>query len=162
MWNFWSYDWAVPEPGRHTMLVRATDGTGKVQTSLDQDPAPDGATGFHEITVTVASSRLRTTISAEQSFDGLHVWESGTRPRRIAERNTRERRDTRNQGLQVSLASLGVPVARLRGGGLFQHPAGNGLARGSESTPQCYPHVAFGTEWWLGRAVSPHVGCGQL
>ena len=53
-WNFWSYDWTVPAPGRYTMLVRATDGTGKIQTSLDQDPAPDGATGLHEITVTVA------------------------------------------------------------------------------------------------------------
>ena len=53
-WNFWSYDWAVPAPGRYTMLVRATDGTGKVQASLEQDPAPDGATGLHEITVTVS------------------------------------------------------------------------------------------------------------
>lgn len=53
-WNFWSYDWAVLAPGRYTMLVRATDGTGKIQTSLEQDPAPDGATGLHEITVTVA------------------------------------------------------------------------------------------------------------
>jgi len=53
-WNFWSYDWAVPAPGRYTMLVRATDGTGKIQTSLEQDPAPDGATGLHEITVTVS------------------------------------------------------------------------------------------------------------
>jgi len=52
-WNFWSYDWMVPTPGRYTMLVRATDGMGKIQTSLEQDPAPDGATGLHEITMTV-------------------------------------------------------------------------------------------------------------
>lgn len=54
-WIFWSYDWAVPAPGRYTMLVRATDGMGKVQTSIEQDSAPDGATGLHEITVTVAA-----------------------------------------------------------------------------------------------------------
>jgi hypothetical protein len=53
-WIFWNYDWAVQALGRYTMLVRATDGTGKVQTSIEQDPAPDGATGLHEITVTVA------------------------------------------------------------------------------------------------------------
>jgi DMSO/TMAO reductase YedYZ molybdopterin-dependent catalytic subunit len=53
-WNFWSHDWAVPAPGRYTMLVRATDGMGKIQTSVEQDPAPEGATGLHEITMTVA------------------------------------------------------------------------------------------------------------
>lgn len=52
-WRFWSYDWTVPKTGRHTLLVRATDGTGKLQTAIEQDPAPDGATGLHEITVTV-------------------------------------------------------------------------------------------------------------
>lgn len=53
-WTFWHYDWAVPAPGRYTVLVRATDGTGQIQTALEQDSAPDGATGLHEITVTVA------------------------------------------------------------------------------------------------------------
>lgn len=52
-WNFWSYDWMVPAPGRYTILVRATDGLGKIQTSQEQDPAPDGATGLHEIIMTV-------------------------------------------------------------------------------------------------------------
>jgi len=54
-WIFWSYDWTVPAPGRHTLVVRATDGTGSLQTSLEQEPPPDGATGLHEITVTVAA-----------------------------------------------------------------------------------------------------------
>ena len=54
-WVFWSYEWMVSKPGRHTLLVRATDGTGKLQTSIEQDPAPDGATGLHEISVTVES-----------------------------------------------------------------------------------------------------------
>jgi DMSO/TMAO reductase YedYZ molybdopterin-dependent catalytic subunit len=52
-WSFWSYDWTVPAPGRHTLVVRATDGNGSLQTSVEQEPSPDGATGLHEITVAV-------------------------------------------------------------------------------------------------------------
>ncbi|MGH7251435.1 MAG: molybdopterin-dependent oxidoreductase [Nitrospiraceae bacterium] len=54
-WVFWSYEWTIPSPGRHTLVVRATDGTGQLQSSAEQDPAPDGATGLHEITVTVGA-----------------------------------------------------------------------------------------------------------
>lgn len=52
-WVFWRYDWMVQKPGRYSLRVRATDGTGTLQTSIEQDPAPDGASGLHEITVTV-------------------------------------------------------------------------------------------------------------
>ncbi|HXH85260.1 MAG TPA: molybdopterin-dependent oxidoreductase, partial [Nitrospira sp.] len=52
-WRFWHYDWTVSKPGRHSLVVRATDGTDALQTSIEQDPAPDGATGLHEITITV-------------------------------------------------------------------------------------------------------------
>lgn len=52
-WRFWRYEWVARRPGRYTLLVRATDGTGRLQTSIEQDPAPDGAAGLHEITVTV-------------------------------------------------------------------------------------------------------------
>lgn len=52
-WAFWQYDWRVPKADRYALLVRATDGTGKLQTSTEQDAAPDGASGLHEITVTV-------------------------------------------------------------------------------------------------------------
>ena len=52
-WVFWRYDWTVDKPGRYTLLVRAMDGGGTLQTSVEQDPAPDGAAGWHEITVTV-------------------------------------------------------------------------------------------------------------
>ena len=50
-WRLWSYDWAAPAPGRYQLIVRATDGTGRLQTSIEQDPAPDGATGLHELSV---------------------------------------------------------------------------------------------------------------
>ncbi len=52
-WRFWRYEWRVPGPGRRQLVVRAADGTGTVQTSIEQEPAPDGASGLHEITVTV-------------------------------------------------------------------------------------------------------------
>jgi hypothetical protein len=52
-WLQWIYEWDAP-PGKHVIRVRATDKTGAVQSSNNVDPAPNGAEGFHEITVTVA------------------------------------------------------------------------------------------------------------
>jgi DMSO/TMAO reductase YedYZ molybdopterin-dependent catalytic subunit len=40
-------------PGAHTVSVRATDGTGEVQTDERTRPAPDGARGHHTIRVEV-------------------------------------------------------------------------------------------------------------
>jgi hypothetical protein len=48
------YQWSARvqlTPGKHRISVRATDGTGAVQTSEIAPPAPDGATGYHSITV---------------------------------------------------------------------------------------------------------------
>ncbi len=52
-WRFWRSRWMIPSPGRFTLLVRATDGNGKLQSSVEQGPSPDGAAGLHEVTVTV-------------------------------------------------------------------------------------------------------------
>lgn len=52
-WRQWLVRWDA-EPGDHTIRVRATDGTGEVQTSERRPPAPSGATGWHEIRVEVA------------------------------------------------------------------------------------------------------------
>jgi DMSO/TMAO reductase YedYZ molybdopterin-dependent catalytic subunit len=51
-WVQWLYEWDAP-PGRHTITVRATDGTGETQTSDVRPPAPDGATGWPTRRVTV-------------------------------------------------------------------------------------------------------------
>lgn len=51
-WVLWTYPWK-PEPGNHTIQVRATDGTGEVQTSKVQGTFPDGATGYHSKKVRV-------------------------------------------------------------------------------------------------------------
>ena len=51
-WVQWRYDWPAT-PGSHSLSVRATDGTGAVQPEERVDPFPDGATGWHTITVSV-------------------------------------------------------------------------------------------------------------
>ena len=52
-WRMWSYAWNA-DRGAHTVTVRCTDGTGTLQTPVVQDVIPDGASGYHSITVTVA------------------------------------------------------------------------------------------------------------
>ncbi|PUB31787.1 DMSO/TMAO reductase YedYZ molybdopterin-dependent catalytic subunit [Promicromonospora sp. AC04] len=51
-WRQWrvSIDLAA---GDHTLTVRATDADGLVQTEAEAPPAPDGATGWHTVTVSV-------------------------------------------------------------------------------------------------------------
>jgi DMSO/TMAO reductase YedYZ molybdopterin-dependent catalytic subunit len=51
-WRQWKYDWPAA-PGSHTLTVRATDASGKLQTAQVAPPAPDGATGYHSINVKV-------------------------------------------------------------------------------------------------------------
>ncbi|WP_413760700.1 molybdopterin-dependent oxidoreductase [Streptomyces sp. MMBL 11-3] len=53
-WRQWSYEWADAAKGSHRVKVRATDGTGAVQTSAVQDVVPNGSTGYHSITVKVS------------------------------------------------------------------------------------------------------------
>ncbi len=51
-WRQWVLPWQAVK-GSHTITVRATDDEGVVQTQTDAPPAPDGATGWHTITVNV-------------------------------------------------------------------------------------------------------------
>ncbi|MGW4684039.1 molybdopterin-dependent oxidoreductase [Streptomyces sp. NPDC004244] len=51
-WRLWTWPWEAA-PGRHTLQVRATDGTGAVQTERSTPTVPDGATGLHTVTVHV-------------------------------------------------------------------------------------------------------------
>lgn len=55
-WVFWHWNWQVPRADRYTLTVRATDGTGQRQISDEQEPAPDGASGLHQVTVMVEKS----------------------------------------------------------------------------------------------------------
>jgi DMSO/TMAO reductase YedYZ molybdopterin-dependent catalytic subunit len=52
-WRQWVVRWDA-DPGDHVLEARATDGTGAVQTEEPSPPFPDGATGYHHVTVRVA------------------------------------------------------------------------------------------------------------
>jgi DMSO/TMAO reductase YedYZ molybdopterin-dependent catalytic subunit len=52
-WRQWRFPWTATS-GQHRLTVRAVDGTGQVQTGHESPPAPDGASGWHTRTVTVA------------------------------------------------------------------------------------------------------------
>ena len=51
-WVQWVTDWAADQ-GQHEIMVRATDGTGAVQDEQPSPPAPDGARGWHTVSVNV-------------------------------------------------------------------------------------------------------------
>ena len=51
-WRQWVWTWDA-EPGLHRLEVRSTDATGDPQPGTRRPPKPDGATGWHSVTVTV-------------------------------------------------------------------------------------------------------------
>ncbi|HLL62321.1 MAG TPA: molybdopterin-dependent oxidoreductase [Propionibacteriaceae bacterium] len=51
-WRQWVFDWAAAS-GDHTLSVRAIDTNGDLQVAASAPPAPDGATGYHSISVRV-------------------------------------------------------------------------------------------------------------
>jgi DMSO/TMAO reductase YedYZ molybdopterin-dependent catalytic subunit len=51
-WRQWVLPWKAVK-GSHTITVRAIDGKGALQTEREAAPPPDGATGWHTITVNV-------------------------------------------------------------------------------------------------------------
>jgi DMSO/TMAO reductase YedYZ molybdopterin-dependent catalytic subunit len=48
-WSLWRYNWTPDEEGDAELVVRATDGEGKLQISDYRDQVPDGATGLHRV-----------------------------------------------------------------------------------------------------------------
>jgi DMSO/TMAO reductase YedYZ molybdopterin-dependent catalytic subunit len=51
-WVLWAVLWEA-RPGRYVLKVRARDGVGTLQDGRPRPPLPEGATGYHTITVTV-------------------------------------------------------------------------------------------------------------
>jgi DMSO/TMAO reductase YedYZ molybdopterin-dependent catalytic subunit len=50
-WVLWSYDWEPPGASEYQLVVRATDGSGAIQTAEERGTVPDGATGYHRVTL---------------------------------------------------------------------------------------------------------------
>ena len=51
-WRQWRWPWQATA-GSHTLQVRATDADGATQPEQQLPPFPDGATGWHTVSVTV-------------------------------------------------------------------------------------------------------------
>jgi DMSO/TMAO reductase YedYZ molybdopterin-dependent catalytic subunit len=51
-WRQWVWEWDAT-PGRHLIQVRATDKTGYTQTAAEAPPAPNGASGYPGVEVTI-------------------------------------------------------------------------------------------------------------
>lgn len=52
-WVFWTWQWQPTQPGQYTLVARATDGTGQLQTDHKQGTVPNGATGYATVSVQV-------------------------------------------------------------------------------------------------------------
>lgn len=50
-WVLWALPWTPPAPGRYTVVVRAVEKDGTVQTAEERPPLPDGSSGWHRVTV---------------------------------------------------------------------------------------------------------------
>lgn len=51
-WRQWFHKWDA-EPGSHRIAVRAVAGNGEAQVAVRAEPFPDGASGIHELLITV-------------------------------------------------------------------------------------------------------------
>jgi hypothetical protein len=51
-WRQWAFNWDAPR-GSHRLTVRATDNGGETQQEEPSPPDPDGATGWHNVSVKV-------------------------------------------------------------------------------------------------------------
>ncbi|HSQ20545.1 MAG TPA: molybdopterin-dependent oxidoreductase, partial [Blastocatellia bacterium] len=53
-WVLWQRRWVPMQPGKHRILVRATDGRGQTQTLQYAPPAPSGSSGYHSVVISSA------------------------------------------------------------------------------------------------------------
>jgi hypothetical protein len=52
-WVLWQFPWTPERGGDYTVVVRAVDGRGDVQTRRQAPPVPSGATGWHSVSLGV-------------------------------------------------------------------------------------------------------------
>ena len=55
-WVLWATEWNPSAAGSYSIIVRATDKMGKVQTPEYQNPFPNGSTGYHRVHINVEAS----------------------------------------------------------------------------------------------------------
>lgn len=55
-WVLWATEWIPSAAGRYSIVVRAADKTGKVQTPEYQNAFPNGSTGYHRVDINVEAS----------------------------------------------------------------------------------------------------------
>lgn len=53
-WSLWSFTWSPGRRGEYTLLARARDGGGALQSAERRDSYPSGASGYHTIRVSVS------------------------------------------------------------------------------------------------------------
>jgi len=53
-WVLWTFTWRPASAGKYAIAVRAVDGAGAPQIGTDRANVPQGATGYHRLTATVA------------------------------------------------------------------------------------------------------------
>lgn len=53
VWQRWRYDWRPTASGPHLLTVRAIDRAGNVQIEVDDEPHPNGMTGYQTVQVDV-------------------------------------------------------------------------------------------------------------
>jgi DMSO/TMAO reductase YedYZ molybdopterin-dependent catalytic subunit len=53
-WVIWRTTWTPASEGAYRLMVRATDGSGNVQSSVSAPSFPDGSTGYHTVQVNVS------------------------------------------------------------------------------------------------------------
>lgn len=51
-WSLWRYRWAPPDAGTYVITSRAVDGEGKPQPTEKRGTVPQGASGYHRVTLT--------------------------------------------------------------------------------------------------------------
>lgn len=52
-WVLWQWRWQPIQAGKYTLMVRATDDTGVVQSRTQRGTVPNGATGWHSVNIEV-------------------------------------------------------------------------------------------------------------
>jgi DMSO/TMAO reductase YedYZ molybdopterin-dependent catalytic subunit len=55
-WVLWATEWVPSAVGSYSIIVRAIDKMGNVQTPQYQNPFPNGSTGYHRVNINVETS----------------------------------------------------------------------------------------------------------